>query len=55
MQSKDNQSQAPIKKPYTSPELIIYGNVAEITQGGGLNSSQPLDADFTTYLPLSGT
>lgn len=34
------------KKPYTTPELTVHGDVEEITQGSALGEN--LDAGFTT-------
>ncbi len=40
-----------VKKTYNTPELTVYGDVREITQGGA--SGLALDADFNAGTSFS--
>lgn len=35
------------KKPYTPPELTVYGNIGELTQG--LSNGNQMDAPFPVH------
>ncbi len=35
--TSDNQEPDSARKPYQHPELVVYGNISEITQALGMN------------------
>ncbi|HEY9845477.1 MAG TPA: hypothetical protein V6D03_04705 [Candidatus Caenarcaniphilales bacterium] len=42
-----------VKKPYTSPQLIVHGPMEKITQAGALlNSDVPMGAAASAFSPV---
>ncbi|MCC6756263.1 MAG: lasso RiPP family leader peptide-containing protein [Solirubrobacterales bacterium] len=42
------------RKPYTTPRLVVYGDVAEITQGPNLGIADVIIGVVTTGTPGDG-
>ena len=42
MESYKNETQEQPKKPYTPPQLMVYGNVEQITQGTAAGTADPV-------------
>lgn len=44
-----NTNVAPTKKPYTSPEIVVYGSLQQVTQlGGSSGDDNGIGADGMT-------
>ena len=48
-ENKQYPQRKQLKEPYTTPELMVYGDVEELTRGGG--AIRPGDANSTPLPP----
>ena len=46
--------QSELKKPYTTPQLTVHGNVEQITLNGGLPNADTPQGVANTAFPAAG-